>query len=917
MLASRAAEFRVVDEFLASSTSEAAALLVEGEPGMGKTTLWLASLDRARELGFRVLSARPAAGESVLAYASLADMLGEVEAEVWADLPEPQRLAIGEVLLQVGQTGRATDQRAVAAGFLSVIRRLAADTPVLVAMDDLQWLDSASMQVLAFAARRLPSRTRLLGTIRSGSNSMNVASQLNLPRPEAVQRMLLAPMSLGGLRTVIAARLGRSFCRPTLVRIHETSGGNPFYALELARALDDDIAIGEMPLPNTLTELVRARTASLDYEVNDALLAAACAAAPTVELVAAAINAPCGRILDLLACAEDTGIVAIDGHRLRFTHPLLAQGIYTSAAPIRRRRMHRRLAQLLEEPELRARHLALAAASGDPSTLRCLDEAAEIARMRGAPTAAAELLDLAVRLGGDTVERRIQLAANYFNAGDAKRARILLEQTIRRPASGPLCAKALCLLAVIDLIDASFADSARWLERALRAAGEEDPALRLQLLVMLSFAQLNMDRRERAAMRHIEEAVAIAARLGDPHLLSQTISMRVMLRFLRDGGLDETGLRRALKLEDRQADTPLLFRPRMHKAMLCAWTGQLERACDKLLDIRECCIERGEENELLVIDFHRVLVAIWRANFTDADLIAEDAMERAQQLGGELPRAVALTMRAAVAVYCGREHAARHDARQALVTFRRCGPNLLTAWPITILGFLEVSLGNYDAALATLEPLLSGLDTQGTEIFVASFLPDALEAMIALRRFAEAEPLIDRLERYGRRLDRTWMLAVGTRCRAMLAAAHGDLGAAALAAQQAMVEHDRLPMPFERGRTQLLLGKLQRRQRHREAAAATLRDALAAFERMGTALWADQARAELARLDIGPRQVGVLTRSEQRVAELAGSGMTNRDVAAALFLSPKTVEAHLASIYRKLDIRSRAELGRHMSRPKK
>jgi DNA-binding NarL/FixJ family response regulator len=158
------------------------------------------------------------------------------------------------------------------------------------------------------------------------------------------------------------------------------------------------------------------------------------------------------------------------------------------------------------------------------------------------------------------------------------------------------------------------------------------------------------------------------------------------------------------------------------------------------------------------------------------------------------------------------------------------------------------------------------------------------------------------------------MLAAGARGRAMLMAANGDLQAAAAAAAYAMTQHDRLPMPFERGRTLLLLGQLQRRQRRKEAASASLHEALDTFERLHTPLWADRARAELARANVGPRQSGQLTPSEQRVAELAAAGMKNRDVATALFISPKTVEANLARIYRKLGIKSRAELGRHMGK---
>jgi DNA-binding CsgD family transcriptional regulator len=172
--------------------------------------------------------------------------------------------------------------------------------------------------------------------------------------------------------------------------------------------------------------------------------------------------------------------------------------------------------------------------------------------------------------------------------------------------------------------------------------------------------------------------------------------------------------------------------------------------------------------------------------------------------------------------------------------------------------------------------------------------------------------LVDALEGNGRRLDRAWMLAVGARCRAMLLAARGDVDGANLAVEAAMAQHDRLPMPFERARTQLLLGQFQRRQRHKDVAMATLSEALATFEDIGARLWAQRTATELARTKFGPRKIAGLTPSEQRVAELAAKGLTNRDVAAELFISPKTVEANLSRIYRKLDIHSRAELGGRM-----
>jgi DNA-binding NarL/FixJ family response regulator len=488
----------------------------------------------------------------------------------------------------------------------------------------------------------------------------------------------------------------------------------------------------------------------------------------------------------------------------------------------------------------------------------------------------------------------------------------MLENTVDTLTQSPLRAEALCVLAGVRLFDDSFVEAASLAKRALaEAAGEL--ALRVQTLVTLSLALLNTGR-FKAALRSAEEAVTDAGQLDDPRLLSQALGMRTMLQFMAGDGLDEPSLRRALELEDRDADIPVACRPSMYYAQILGWTGQLEDAHREILAVRQRCVERGEESELTYAGVHHFQIEIWRGSFTDAALVADDAMERALQLGGDFPLAAALTLRAVVAAYAGREDDARRDAGAALDPSLRCGSNLLVAWQITAVGFLEVSLGNHGKALATLEPLMAMLDVapDATEIITASFIPDAVEALISMGRLDEAEPLVDRLERNGRTLDRAWMLAVGARCRGMVLAARGDVDAATAAVHLAIDEHQRLPMPFERARSRLLLGQLQRRQRRRGVAADTLRDTLRVFEDLDTPLWADRVRAELARATLDLSRTAELTPSEQRVAELVASGMTNRDAAVALFISPKTVEANLSRIYRKLDIHSRAELTRHI-----
>jgi len=395
-----------------------------------------------------------------------------------------------------------------------------------------------------------------------------------------------------------------------------------------------------------------------------------------------------------------------------------------------------------------------------------------------------------------------------------------------------------------------------------------------------------------------------------PEAIAQGVS-KILEEVSYDKELKGPDVRRALESERPEANIPIAFRPTVQNAMLMAWSGELDRARDALASIRRGCLERGEEGELVYVSFHSCFVAIWLGDLTEAGQLAEDTVERARQLGGNVSLFVAFTTRAAVRAYAGQEDGARSDLLEATAASERSGYVTMAEWPVTVLGFLEVSLGNYPAALTTLSPLLTKFAAapDATEIIAASFLPDVIEAFLDVDRLDDAEPLIELLERNGTRLDRPWMLAVGGRCRAMLSLAHGDIDEARRAAEQAMIEHARIPMPFERARTQLLLGELQRRRGHEQDAMASFTEAQQVFERLGTPLWGARARVALDGNDIRRPD---LSPSEQRVARLTASGMTNGEVAAALFISPKTVEFHFARIYRKWGIRSRAELGRHM-----
>ena len=918
---SRPTELHAVADFLAAAQSGPAGLVVEGEAGIGKTTLWFDALERARRLGFRVLSAHVDEAETVLAFAAVGDLFGDLEPSVFDHLPALQRLAVDRALLRAEADTHVTDQRVAAAAFASVVDTLALDGPVLIAVDDVQWLDPSSRTVLSFGARRFRGAVGILVTERADPGRDTTRSWLRLGQDGEAAKVRLGPLSLGALNTAVTTKLGRALPRPVMTRILEISGGNPFYALELARNVTGGPMPAEPPLPETLTELVRARLGRLDDDVRSVLLAIACAAAPTIDLVARVDQTSAQTVVRLLESVETDGTVAIVGNRVRFAHPLLARGIYTDATPAKRRAMHRALGELEAEPELRARHLALATATKDDATLAALDAAADSARTRGAPAAAAELLDLAIGLGGDKPWRRVRAAGDHFQAGSTDHAENLLTSLVDELRPGMLRAIALNLLAAVRIYDNNFVTAIDLLTRAVEDARDVPPVL-VQTLLNLSFSQghgafgvgSDPTARFEGVMHNAREAVAVAEKTGIPAVESQALSHWVMAQFMHGYGIDEHSLQRALATESHDTDVPIPFSASACDALIATCTGRLDEARDKMTAVRRRCQDRGADRNMLNALSYSALVEMWSGNLTEAAAFSGDAVERAQQLGSGAVDVIALSIRAAVFAHAGRADDALADADVALAAAYACDAPRMAEWPLMAKGFLELSQGRSADALATLEPLIARFDlVPGTEILLSWYLPNAVEAMISLDRLDDALPLIETLERDGAALDRPWLLAAGARCRAMWLAATGDVTAATEMAQRALAEHARTPMRFERARTVLLLGKLHRRRRQKDAAQRALAEALSEFEQIGAPLWANQVRAEQARTNVRNSDATQLTSTESRVAELAAQGMKNKDIAAVLFVQPKTVEHYLSRVYDKLGVRSRVELVRRLN----
>jgi ATP/maltotriose-dependent transcriptional regulator MalT len=914
----REPELRAVGRFLDGVPEGACGLVLEGAPGIGKTTVWRDVFAQADARGLPVLACRPVEAETKLAFASLADLLAPVADEGLPALPEPQRLALEVALLRASPRDVPPDGRAVGTAVASLLAHLTDASPLVLAVDDVQWLDRPSASALAFALRRLTDR-RVGVVVASRVENGSPADPLALGQalPERLERLRLRPLALSGLHQVIRTRLGHVFPRPTLRRIAEASGGNPLFALELARALTDAGARPQpgdpLPVPATLTALLSERVAGLPARSREALLAVAVLASPTTGLIARALG---HETASALGRAKKAGVIETEDERVRFSHPLLASAVYSSAAPEQRRAMHSRLAVVALDPEERARHLALANAEPNADVARALDAAAERARARGAPDAAAELQEQAARLTppadtGAIRRRTTRAASHFFHAGDRPHARSLLEAVLADAPAGPERAEALHVLAEVRYHDDSFPDAIELFEEALQYVDDAPELIApIELGLVMAFigaAQFG------AADPHARRAVELAEALGDRALLAQALALVAFVDFFLGRGTDEEKIARALELEDTSQPAPIQLRPSMLAATLLFYSGHLARARSLYYALWDRLVERGEESHMPVLAAHIAWLECSLGDLRAAAAIADEGMATSLLVGSENMQAFLLCFRGLVHAYEGDADAARSELGQSIDTFMRNGFVVGLLLGLSFLGFLEVSLGRPAEAHAVLEGVVGPLEWDVGEPFVLRYLPEEIEALVGLGELGRAEELVATFEQGARDRDRAWALAAAGRCRGLIAAARGDLPEASNALERALEEHERAEFPFELARTLVVLGQVRRRRGERRAAKDALERAHALFEGRGASLWAQRAAAELRRVPIRRGAPEELTPSEERIAELAAAGRTNREVAQALFISPKTVEANLSRVYRKLELGSRAELGARMA----
>jgi DNA-binding NarL/FixJ family response regulator len=910
----RDGELGAIQRFLEGVPSGPSALVLEGSAGIGKSTLWQAATERAAAYRYTTLSCRAAESEAKLALAALADLLAALADDLLARLPAPQRRALEVALLRRDAHGPPRDPRALATAVRSVLVELSARAPLLVAIDDLQWLDVPSARMLDFALRRLgTARVGILAASRVGDPR---ADRLALERAfphDRVVRVRIGPLSVADLHQVIQVKLGQALPQPVLVRVAQAADGNPLFALEIARVLLEGGVPppGQpLPVPRDVKALVGRRARALPPPTREALLAAAALPQARVQLVAAALGRPPGADLEP---AERAGIVELDRGVVRFTHPLFATAIYTSASTERRRQLHQRLATVVDDAEHKARHLALAADGPDEHVAAALERAARAVSRRGVTTAAAELAEQARELTPSHTtaqfRRRGVLAAEcHLVAGDLGRGRVLLEEVVAATPPGTARVRALALLGQVRVHQGSFPDAVGLFAQARQEAAGDMGLLGL-IEGELSHALLSVGEVERAAA-HATRALELLEEHGPPVVLADVLAFSVTLDVLQGRRLDDDKLARALALEDPDRPVVVVSRPSFQAGFCMLCVGRIAEARVRLRALRERMLERGQDMELPGTGNYLAWIECLRGDLVAAHAYAREAYEAAVGVGSGWLRGLTLAGCALVDAYRGEADAVRAGAAEALVLLRQAGGTLRESWALWAVGLLELSLGNPAATARALDPLAQRVEAAGTVAMTrGAFLPDEVEALVALGELQRAERLLEILEAHGRSSGLAWPLATAARCRGLLLAAQGELDGALRALGEALTHHAGLEMPLELARTLLVYGQIQRRQKRKRAARDSLAQALDLFERSGAALWAKRAREELGRVGVRPRAPQGLTAAERRVAELAARGLTNQEVAAAAFMSHKTVEANLTRIYRKLGIRSRAELG--------
>ncbi|TDC22468.1 helix-turn-helix transcriptional regulator [Streptomyces sp. 8K308] len=907
-LCGRQAEQRAIAALLADAAAgRSGALVLRGEPGIGKTAL----LDHAATAadGLRLLRGTGIEVEAELPFAGLQLLLRPALGRL-AALPAPQRTAL-EAALGL-EPAAARDPMLIGLAVLSLLAEHAADTGLLCLVDDAQWLDGTSRDALVFAARRLHAEgVALVFAIREGEGSFPDSVDSGLPE-----------LRLTGLPPEVAAVLvDRQPLAPAVrYRLLAEARGNPLALLELpvALAAEPDSGLGPhaLPLTDRLLLAFHGQVRRLPETTRGLLLVAAAdeTGDPAVILGAAAAF---GAGIGDLTRAEETGLLRRPGAAATtvvFRHPLIRAAVYQRAPLGRRLTAHRALAAVLDAPEQadrRAWHLAAAATGPDDEAAAALEHTAARARERGGHEAAAAAYERAARLSAAPAARarRELLAAEAaLEAGEVERADRLARRAARHadPADG-LGARLAQVRALAEFWRGSFPTAQQLLVEGAELVTDTDPGQAAALLVQAVHTAWYLG--EGRLAETLERLAAVPLPDADP-----STPLAAFLGHLLDHGGDGPP-------PPALADTMAAIRrrgraPEQSLMILCGAAlgrGQDADAYRLATALATELRGAGAAGRLPTALFFVAEGEVFTGRLQDALTTATEALALARDTGQRQWVGQFSSVLAHLAAAEGDEAACRRHAEAGLASATAGAIAPGAPWAHWSLGLLELGLGRPEAALSHFERLTR--EPMRHHLCALRSVPDLVEAAVRVGAGERAEEAVARFARWAESVRQPWADALLLRCRALL----GSDEAAERHYPAALRAHDRDGRPLEYARTTLLHGEWLRRARRKAEARPHLDDALEVFERLGMRPWADRARAELTATgtgtgtgtgtkDAAPSRTAGLTPQELQIVRLAARGLSNRDIAAQLFLSHRTVGYHLYKAYPKLGIASRGEL---------
>jgi DNA-binding NarL/FixJ family response regulator len=870
------------------------ALEIHGEPGIGKTLLWRDALAWGRDLGYRVLTTRCCEEEMSGALVGLVDLFEDVAVDRCAFAAETDPLARGRAVLDA-------------------VRRLACEAPLLVGIDDRQWLDPATARTLRYVLRRLDEEpVALLATVRTESAGHDPLTLGSLLPPGRLTQIELGPLSRAELRRMLGHH--RPVSPLTLRTIDRVSGGNPLYALELARSLSSlerRAGIADtVRLPDSVQAAIDRRLADVTPGLRQLLERLSVIGPVTVEGLER--EAPDVDVERWLAEAEDSGFVVTDEHlRVRFAHPLLASAVYRQINPRQRRRLHAQIAVAASTPDARARHRALACGEPDADTALELEEAAERARSAGAPSVAAEFAHHSVRLtppaAGDARRRRTMIEVTALAAaGEVGRARALIDSLIATLPPGPGRADALIRRFYVENDDVEIGD-ATLVQAVEESAGEA--SLRGHALDLLGWHRGVFRGDLRAGMACAAQAVAIAEREGDRHLLVRAAGHLAHMKALA-GRPDPAAMARSVTLSGEVGTPQLGGGPEAWLAKQRLWAGDLDGARSMFTGILDLYAERDYELERPYRLYDLALLECAAGNLELAVRHATAGIEAAQDSENADAEGWMMYPLALGQAWLGRDAEARASTDRLLRWPGRPGHRLGTARALSVLGLVGLAGADAGAAATHLARAVELADDIG--LGHPGALPVVADAVIALAAAGcldDARTRLGELEKQAEMIGCERTSAMFAHAEGALRAAAGDPETAIHLLEAAAEAFDRLSLRPDAARCRLNAGQAALRAGRRAVAADLLERASDEFVRLGAVTWAATAARQLERAVPG-RTGGLLTPMESSIVRLVAVGAKNRQIASELFVSVATVEAHLTRVYRKLDVRSRTELAR-------